>query len=347
MATARTLASAWHGSYLLEGERVVREARAPLEPGALADRQRRRLAGERTAEEEELLASRGPELWRTRDRRLVGEGVDFDAAAPGAPEIGADAGLHRAAVLEGADRALRESWDPSIHVEEAVRALRDLDRAANLLGERVTSWASRDLPVVEGASPSAAAKALLDQPSAPGLGPDDPAVLAARRRLAELLLALGEVRAILDRAVRSAVPSRAPNVHQLLGPELAARLIAQAGGLDRLARLPASTIQVLGAERAFFEHLRGRAPPPRHGLLFLHSAVQSATRAQRGRLARALAAKVAIAARLDQAGAPVSPELVRSFEARREAIRAAGPGRRRPGRRPPLRPPLDRAADDR
>jgi len=340
---AKTLVAVWHGAYLLDGRTVVREARAPLELDGLVERQRARLEGGTTPEEESLLRLRGSEEWRTRDRRLSSKGLLFDPSAPGAPETGADPAVHRAALLQGAGMALEAAWDPSVHVEEAVRALRDLDRAANLLGERVTSWAARDRPELEGETPTAAAKALIERPEVAGPSPEDPSVVTARRRLAELLLQLAEVRSSVDEAVRASVPVRAPNLNRLLGPELAARMVAQAGGLDRLAHLPASTVQVLGAERAFFEHLRGRAPPPRHGLLFLHPAIQSAPRAQRGKLARALAAKVAIASRLDRAGADVNPALSAAFEARRAAIRAAGPGGRK---RRVLRPPLDRAAQN-
>ena len=128
--------------------------------------------------------------------------------------------------------------------------------------------------------------------------------------------------------MKAAVPEKTPNLSALLGPDLAARLMAQARGLDRLARLPASTIQVLGAERAFFEHLRGNAAPPRHGLLFLHPAIQSASRYERGKLSRTLAGKVAIAARLDRAGRPVDPSLLRAFEHAETKLKEvrAGPG---------------------
>src|SRR5208283_3772568 len=103
-----------------------------------------------------------------------------------------------------------------------------------------------------------------------------------------LYRSISAVQARFETSVSEALPRRAPNVSALLGPLLAARMLAQAGGLDRLARLPASTIQVLGAEKAFFEHLRGRAPPPKHGLLFLHPSIQGAPRRLRGKLARAL-----------------------------------------------------------
>lgn len=344
---AKTLASAWYGAYLLDGTKVLREVPARLDPESLVEAGRRRASGGTTPEEETLLALRGDEVWRTRDRRLARSGIVYDPSAPVAPDAGADPATHRAAVLRQAEEALRAAWDPSVHVEEAVRALRDLDRAANLLGERVTSWAARDFPEVEGEAPTVAARALLERTAAEAFSPEDPAVDAARKKLAELLLGLAETRAAVDQAVRASVPVRAPNLNHLLGPELAARLVAQAGGLDRLAHLPASTVQVLGAERAFFEHLRGRAPPPRHGLLFLHPAVQSAPRAQRGKLARALAAKVAIAARLDRAGSALTPRLAEAFEARRAAVRALGPGGSRRRKVRPLRAPLHGAPDDR
>lgn len=332
----RTVASAWHGTYLLEEGTAVREARAPLTVEALAERARTRSEGSTTPEEDLILAARGSETWGTRDRRLVRTGVVFEPTAPEPPAVDADASVHRLAVLRRAEQALAVAWDPTVHVMEAVRALRDLDRAANLLGERVASWAALDLPGASDATPAAAARMLLERPERDGFSPEDPSIGTARRRLAELVLSLEEVRSAIDAAVRASAPVRAPNLNRLLGPELAGRLIAQAGGLDRLAQLPASTVQVLGAERAFFEHLRGRASPPRHGLLFLHPAVQTAPRSQRGRLARALAAKAAIAARLDRAGAEVHPAIAEAFEKRRAAIRSAGTAGARTRRgRPP------------
>ncbi len=344
---ARTIVATWRGAYLCDGRTVLEERLASTDVEALAEAMRRRRAGRTTAEEERLLAARpAAEVWSTRDRRLARDGVLYDPTAPGAAggTAGEEAPL-RAAFLRAADLALRDAWDPSVHVEEAVRALRDLDRALNLLGERVASWASRDFPDLEGEGPRPAAKAILERSGSEEFSPKDDTLASARRKLAELWLALGEAREAVDAAVRSSTPHRAPNLDRLLGPELTARLVAQAGGLDRLAHLPASTVQVLGAEKAFFEHLRGRAPPPRHGLLFLHPSVQGAPRAQRGKLARALAAKVAIAARLDRAGAGVRPGLAEAFEARRAAIRTAGPGPR--SRRRRSVPPLHGATDHR
>jgi nucleolar protein 56 len=91
----------------------------------------------------------------------------------------------------------------------------------------------------------------------------------------------------------------APNVKELLTAAVGARIIAKAGSLARLATLPASTIQVLGAEKALFRALKTGARPPKHGILFQHPLIHSAPKWQRGKIARAVASKVAIAARID------------------------------------------------
>jgi len=330
----KNVVTTWYGTFLLEGDEVVRAILAPSEPGALAERARLRRAGSLTPEESELLEGTDPTDWTTRDRRLADRGLRYDPGAPLAlpgPSREPDRDRLGAALLADAERALVASWDPSVHVQEAVRAGADLDRVRNLIGERLGSWVSHDFPDLDPGDHARAARTASEGTSRPGLGPTDPALLDARRRLGDLYRAVADARRSLQEAVAASSPVRTPNLSSLLGPELSARLVAQAGGLDRLARLPASTVQVLGAERAFFEHLRGRAPPPRHGLLFLHPAVQSASRAERGKLARALAGKVAIAARLDQAGTPVNPSLAAAFEARRLQLKAR---RERPGSRP-------------
>jgi nucleolar protein 56 len=78
-----------------------------------------------------------------------------------------------------------------------------------------------------------------------------------------------------------------------------ARLIEEAGGLKRLARKPSGTVQVLGAENALFAHLQGRGPSPKHGVIYTHPAVRHAPRSERGSVARVLAGKLTIAARID------------------------------------------------
>jgi nucleolar protein 56 len=347
----KSVVTTWYGTFLLDGDEVVRSVPAPTEPDRLAERARRRREGELTFEEEELLHGAETSEWRTRDRRLAAHGLRYDPNAPLAPPgaiAAPDRSLLGVALLEDAERALKASWDPSVHVQEAVRAASDLDRVRNLIGERLGSWVSRDFPELDPGDHARAARAAAEGTSRPGLGPADPGLIEARRRLGKLYQEVAEARRSLEESVAASSPVRAPNLTALLGPELAARLVAQAGGLDRLARFPSSTVQVLGAERAFFEHLRGHAPPPRHGLLFLHPALQSAPRSERGKLARALAGKVAIAARLDHAGKAVDPTLAAAFEARRAQVRARRGRPNRPeGTKPGSLLPLDRTSRDR
>jgi nucleolar protein 56 len=349
-AIVRTLLSTWQGCYLLENGKVVRSHPAPSDVEELVLRALARRSGALTPEESAILSEREGEIWSTPDRRLAEHGLRYEpgtAIGETPAGSGTDRESFRVALLRAAERSLAAAWDPSIHVEEAVRASSDLDRMRNLLGERVASWVARDHPDIDVSDPARAVRIALEPGGELSLAPSDPRLGEARRRLAELYRQVEAAQENLATAVASATPGRAPNLAHLLGADLAARLMAAAGGLQRLARLPASTIQVLGAERAFFEHLRGRAPPPRHGLLFLHPSIQSAPRLERGKLARALAGKTAIAARLDQAGSALDLSLARAYEARRAAVTARRGTPRKSRGRIQLRKPLDRATLDR
>ena len=348
MDEERAAVSLWFGAFVVSGSSVQERYLVPFTTEGLSERMALRHGGHLTPEELALIAAHAPERLRTADRRLASAGLRWDPRAPltvDPREFPLEKSVLREALLAEADRALRASWDPSIHVTEAVRALADLERAQNLIGERLGSWAARDSPELDPGDARRAAAAVLEPPSGtPRPEGPAPALEDARRSLAKTYRSLGETRDEVERAIQGSGPERTPNLVSLLGADLAARLVAQAGSLERLSRLPASTIQVLGAERAFFEHLRGRAPPPRHGLLFLHPKIQTAPRALRGRLARALAGKAAIAARLDRARGAIDPRLVAQFEARALAIGKSPidrTGRKR------SRPPLHRATPDR
>lgn len=90
-----------------------------------------------------------------------------------------------------------------------------------------------------------------------------------------------------------------PNVLALAGTTITARLLSSAGSLRRMATIPASTIQLYGAEKALFRHLRSGAKSPKYGHIFSHPLLQSADRKSAGKVARALADKIAMCAKLD------------------------------------------------
>ncbi len=117
--------------------------------------------------------------------------------------------------------------------------------------------------------------------------------------LAKQILDLFELRKDIEEHIEEQMKAEAPNTSVILGALVGARILARAGSLRRLATMPASTIQVLGAEKALFRSLKTGANPPKHGILFQHAIVHAAPRWQRGKVARAIAAKAAIAARVD------------------------------------------------
>ena len=119
------------------------------------------------------------------------------------------------------------------------------------------------------------------------------------RTYADIYLRLDDYRNKLSEYIDEAMKDVAPNIRELVGSLLGARLIKLAGGLSRLAMLPASTVQVLGAEKALFRALRTGGRPPKHGVIFQYPEIFRAPRWQRGKIARALAAKLAIAAKAD------------------------------------------------
>jgi len=140
--------------------------------------------------------------------------------------------------------------------------------------------------------------------------------------IARIALDLFKLRSELRDYIDEAMKEVAPNIRELVGPLLGARLIALAGGLNKLATLPASTIQVLGAEKALFRALRTGSKPPKHGVIFQYPAVHRSPRWQRGKIARALAGKLAIAARVDAfSGEFIARELKEQLERRIEEIK--------------------------
>lgn len=117
-----------------------------------------------------------------------------------------------------------------------------------------------------------------------------------------------------------------PNMSALVGGLVAARLMSRAGGLAAVARMPGSSIQVIGAEGALFSHIRTGTPSPKHGIVFQHRRVHNAPREVRGAVARALAAKLAIAARLDYFRGELDAAFVDAANARIDGLMGMGMG---------------------
>ncbi|RLG94798.1 C/D box methylation guide ribonucleoprotein complex aNOP56 subunit [Candidatus Bathyarchaeota archaeon] len=149
------------------------------------------------------------------------------------------------------------------------------------------------------------------------------------RMLCSQYLSLSETRRKIERYLSEMMKEEAPNISALTGPILGARLIALAGGLENLAKMPSSTIQVLGAEKALFRSLTTGARPPKHGVLFQHALVHGSKRSLRGKISRLLAGKIAIAARTDVfSGNYIGDELKKALLEKVEEIRKRGSRRK-------------------
>ena len=138
----------------------------------------------------------------------------------------------------------------------------------------------------------------------------------------------------------------APNVTALVGPLVGARLISLAGSLEDLARKPSSTVQVFGAEKALFRSIKTGADPPKHGIIYRVSEINSAPYWQRGKIARALAGKLSIAARIDAySDRNIGASLREDFLVRVEEIRKQNPNA--PPPKPPKPKPVERQRQQR
>jgi nucleolar protein 56 len=153
--------------------------------------------------------------------------------------------------------------------------------------------------------------------------PFDELDVKAIRDCAEEVFTMYEVRGEISGYIDGLMAQVAPNIKAVVGGAIGARLISLAGGLAHLARLPASTIQVLGAEKALFRALRSHAKPPKHGVIYQYPDIRGSPKLQRGRIARALAGKITIAARVDaMSGEFVGERLAEDFKSRVAEIKS-------------------------
>jgi len=118
-------------------------------------------------------------------------------------------------------------------------------------------------------------------------------------RFADRVIELTKYRTKLHEYLLTKMNVVAPNLSTLIGEQVAARLIAHAGSLTNLAKYPASTVQILGAEKALFRALKTKGNTPKYGLIFHSSFIGRAATKNKGRISRYLANKSSLASRID------------------------------------------------
>ncbi len=275
-------------------------------------------------------------------------------------ETDARAKLRDFAMQLSSSKVTETSESPDLHIVQAINALDETDKIINLLSSRLREWYGLHFPeldnlidaitgysklVLAGRRDSLSQQTYLDagfpeekaemlsllQKKSRG-GQISNENLAIVQSLANQILTLFELRNTLEKHIESQMEIIAPNISGILGSSVGARMLARAGSLKRLSSMPASTIQVLGAEKALFRSLKTGSQPPKHGLLFQHPLVHAAPRWQRGKIARAIAAKAAIASRVDVFGKGKNQTL---FEKLNVRITEIGEKYKEPTERPP------------
>jgi len=240
------------------------------------------------------------------------------------------------------------SESPDLHVIQSINTLDDTDKIINGISSRLREWYGLHFPELDNIIDSINGYAQIvlagkrenmsDDVFVDAGFPDSKVQMLSLVReksrggditeenllmvqsLAKNILELFDMRKNLEEQIDIQMKEIAPNITAVLGTTVGARILAKAGSLRKLSSMPASTIQVLGAEKALFRALKTGSNPPKHGLLFQHSVVHAAPRWQRGKIARAIAAKAAIAARVDVHGGGLNNTLLDKLNIRVKEI---------------------------
>ena len=256
--------------------------------------------------------------------------------------------LREFAINLSSSKVTEVSSSPDLHIIQSINTLDDTDKIINGMSSRLREWYGLHFPELDNIIDSINGYAqivvagkrenLSDDVFTNAGFPDSKVQMLSLvkeksrggditeknfqivQNLAKNILELFDLRNELEDQVDKQMQDVAPNLSAVLGTTVGARILAKAGSLDKMATMPASTIQVLGAEKALFRALKTGSNPPKHGLLFQHAVVHAAPRWQRGKIARAIVAKAAIAARVDVHGGGLNNTLLDKLNIRVKEI---------------------------
>ncbi len=335
----RVLHTTWFGVFMIGDSKVLDKELFSKDPEKLAEKKFSMEKGE-ILEEEKNLAERW-DGFSVTSKRLndigelwEGELSDLEVDLE---EYSYQETLLQEALVKLGSKKIRDSIDFGEHLAKAVDAIQDLNEIINIKMERLRDWYSLHFPELEqGVSDEEYVNMIFQHGSRENIieekgwdisedhtgGEITEKEEDVFKKMAEGLKDDMAYREKLHDYVRRRMEKYAPNMTALTGPKLGGELISLAGSLEELAKKPASTIQVLGAEKALFKHLNKGTDPPKHGALLQHPYVHQAPKSLRGKIARAFANKIAIAARLDYFGGEFKgDELKEDLEERIERIK--------------------------
>ncbi len=130
------------------------------------------------------------------------------------------------------------------------------------------------------------------------------------KSLAKEILILIETKEVIKRNIEKLLSEVYPTFTKVATPDIAIKMLVICGGITRLVRFPASTVQLLGSEKSFFKALAQKKATPKYGILFNHPLIISLPAKKKGKIARTIASKIVIAIKSDLAGKDISKELL-------------------------------------
>lgn len=213
--------------------------------------------------------------------------------------------------LELTKQSIKRSVNEDGLILQAIANITELDRVSNTLSKRLREWYALYYPelsetvdnhekFIELVLTRTKEELMRDTQRTETMGADlvkihrDEIILLARQ-----IKGLFELRQMHEHYLQKVMQQYCPNLLELAGTTIGAKLIEIGRGLKHLALLPASTIQLLGAEKALFRHLKTGSKSPKYGILYQHPLIQKAQKQNRGKAARNLADKLSLCARLD------------------------------------------------
>ena len=213
-------------------------------------------------------------------------------------------------------RIKKESSSEDKHLIQAINTIDEIDESIPKQIERIREWYALYFPEMEVIRNNETYIRLISENKSkdeiikakPEAFPDDmidleedinPKDIEIMNNYANSIYEMQQTRKNLEEYVDFKMQDIAPNLRLLVGSSLGAKLISHAGGLKRLAVYPSSTVQIMGAEKALFRHLKSGDRPPKYGLIYQHPQVRGAKWWNRGKIARMLAGMISHAARRD------------------------------------------------
>ncbi|HLD00425.1 MAG TPA: NOP5/NOP56 family protein [Candidatus Nanoarchaeia archaeon] len=206
---------------------------------------------------------------------------------------------------------IKSSVNEDDFIIQTISNIKELDKTCNLLTKRLREWYSLYLPeiveeisihpkFVEMVISKTKKDLMLELKIKDSMGADlDKADTEEIILLAQKIKELHSLREKHEHYLHQVMVKYCPNICELAGTTIGAELILLARSLKNLALLPASTIQLLGAEKALFRHLKTGSRSPKYGVLLQHPLVQTAPKNKRGKMSRIVADKLSLCARLD------------------------------------------------